>query len=266
MWLELGLAALAAVVVALVVRTFLVQAFYIPSGSMQNTVAIGERVIVDKVTYRFREPRRGEIVVFSGVDSFTPEGPTKAASGPTVRLRAVLADLGVAPSVDPDFIKRVIGLPGDRVACCDSSGRVTVNGTPLQEAGYLYPGDAPSALRFSVLVPPGKLWVMGDHRAVSQDSRAHLGDPGGGFVPIDRVVGRAFATVWPPQRGRLLGTPATFASVHAAWACGVPGVAPTAAVVAGNPGLAATACSRWPLGASRSPLPGPQQRGRTVRG
>ena len=226
-------------IIFLVIQNFVAQPYQVEQMSMENTLLPGQYVLVDKLTPHFEAYKRGDIVVF------IPPG----------------GDPGSVP-----FIKRVIGLPGDRVACCDSSGRVTVNGTPLQEAGYLYPGDAPSALRFSVLVPPGKLWVMGDHRAVSQDSRAHLGDPGGGFVPIDRVVGRAFATVWPPQRWRLLGTPATFASVHAAWACRVPGVAPTAAVVAGNPGLAATACSRWPLGASRSPLPGPQQRGRTVRG
>ena len=106
-------------------------------------------------------------------------------------------------------MKRVIGVGGDRVQCCDASGRLTVNGVPLDEP-YLYPGDVPSRDAFDVVVPAGKLWVMGDHRSISQDSRAHLGDPGGGFVPEDRVIGRAFAVVWPFGRFEGLGRPAAF--------------------------------------------------------
>lgn len=257
MWLELGLLVLAAVAVSLIVKTFLVQAFFIPSGSMQNTLHIGDRVLVDKVSYHFREPRRGEIVVFNGVDSFTPESSLSAGTGLTERLRAVLADLGLAPSVDPDFIKRVIGLPGDRVACCDSSGRVTVNGTPLDETSYLYPGNAPSTLHFDVLVPPGKLWVMGDHRAISQDSRAHLGDPGGGFVPIEKVIGRAFTVVWPPGHWRGLGVPATFSTVP---------VAPAGSALPGSAASGWAVGAGWllPTGASGSPLPPPDDPRRTV--
>ena len=108
------------------------------------------------------------------------------------------------------LIKRVIGLPGDHVACCDAQGRVTVNGVPLTEQSYLYPGDAPSEIRFNIVVPPGRLWVMGDHRLISDDSRDHLGDPGGGTVPESAVVGRAFVIIWPPSRWRFLPIPATF--------------------------------------------------------
>ena len=108
------------------------------------------------------------------------------------------------------LIKRVIGLPGDRVACCDAQGRVTVNGVPLTEESYLYPGDAPSEIRFNVVVQPGRLWVMGDHRLISDDSRNHLGQPGGGTVPENAVIGRAFVIIWPISRWRFLPIPATF--------------------------------------------------------
>jgi signal peptidase I len=108
------------------------------------------------------------------------------------------------------LIKRVIGLPGDKVACCDAQGRVTVNGIPLTEQSYLYPGDAPSEIRFNIVVPPGRLWVMGDHRLISDDSRDHLGEPGGGTVPENAVIGRAFVIIWPISRWRILPIPATF--------------------------------------------------------
>src|SRR5438034_2076637 len=108
------------------------------------------------------------------------------------------------------LIKRVIGLPGDKVACCDAQGRVTVNGVPLTEQSYLYPRDAPSEIRFNIVVPPGRLWVMGDHRLISDDSRNHLGQPGGGTVPENAVIGRAFVIIWPISRWRILPIPATF--------------------------------------------------------
>jgi signal peptidase I len=108
------------------------------------------------------------------------------------------------------LIKRVIGLPGDRVACCDAQGRVTVNGVPLSERSYLFPGDVPSESRFDIVVPPGRLWVMGDHRFISDDSRDHEGDPGGGTIPESAVIGRAFVIIWPPSRWRILPIPATF--------------------------------------------------------
>src|SRR5438034_6065957 len=108
------------------------------------------------------------------------------------------------------LIKRVIGLPGDKVACCDAQGRVTVNGVPLTEQSYLYPGDTPSEIRFNIVVPPGRLWVMGDHRLISDDSRNHLGTPGGGTIPENAVIGRAFVIIWPISRWRILPIPATF--------------------------------------------------------
>jgi len=109
-----------------------------------------------------------------------------------------------------DYVKRVIGLAGDRVACCDAQGRLTVNGAALRESSYLYPGDRPSAESFSVTVPPGRLWVMGDHRGDSADSRYHPDDPGDGTIPDSAVVGRVFMVIWPPSQVRPLPIPATF--------------------------------------------------------
>ncbi len=108
------------------------------------------------------------------------------------------------------YIKRVIGVPGDHVACCNAKGQVTVNGVALSESSYLYPGDQPSAQSFNITVPPGRLWVMGDHRIVSYDSRGHMGDPGGGTIPESGVLGRAFVIIWPPSRWGFLNIPATF--------------------------------------------------------
>ena len=211
---ELVLLVLLTLAVAALIRTFLVQPFYIPSGSMENTLQVGDRVLVDKVSYRFGDISRGEVVVFNGLDSFTPEVEVEEPGNPLLRgLRAIGAASGVAPPGEKDFIKRVIGIPGDRVVCCDDQGRVTVNGDPLDESGYLFAGDVPSESTFDVRVPPGRLWVMGDHRSASADSRAHTGDPGGGTVPEDKVIGRAFTIVWPPGSMTGLGTPATFEGV-----------------------------------------------------
>jgi signal peptidase I len=109
----------------------------------------------------------------------------------------------VQTSGGPDYIKRVIGVGGDRVTCCDKRGRITVNGRPVTES-YLYPGDNPSRVPFDIEVPEGRLWVMGDHRDDSRDSRDHLGDPGGGTVPVGKVIGRAEWIVWPLSRWRSL--------------------------------------------------------------
>ena len=122
---------------------------------------------------------------------------------------AITGLFGTAPGVH-DYIKRVIGIPGDHVACCDAQGRITVNGVPLNEKSYLYPGNPPSTIRFNITVPPGRLWVMGDHRSVSYDSRGHQQDPGNGTIPEDKVVGRAFVIVAPISRWRVLPIPATF--------------------------------------------------------
>jgi signal peptidase I len=183
-WIELPILVVVAVLVAVVVRTFLVQTFYIPSESMEQTLLINDRVLVNKVVYDLRDPERGEVIVFE-----PPSG------------------WGAGPNKD-DYIKRVVGVGGDQVKCCDDLKRITVNGTPIDE-DYLFPGDKPADTPFDVTVPKGRLFVMGDHRTASADSRVHL-DLDDGTIPVDRVVGRAFVIFWPMDRARNLSIPATF--------------------------------------------------------
>jgi signal peptidase I len=210
-WKELPILLLVAFGLAFLVKTFVVQAFYIPSGSMQDTLEIGDRVLVSKVVYHLRPIERGDVVVFNGVDSFTPEVTILEPTDPVGKVTDWFGrTFGFAPPSERDFVKRVIGVGGDHVVCCDAKGRITVNDVALDETSYLFPGNVPSSEPFDVRVPEGKLWVMGDHRAASSDSRAHLGDPGGGFVPTDRVIGRAFAVVWPFQHAQVLEIPDTF--------------------------------------------------------
>ena len=225
-------------------KAFVTQAFLIPSGSMEQTIRPGDRVLVNKLVYRMRGVQRGDIVVFSGTGSW---GPSPVASAnPVLRwYHDALAAAGLA-SDGTNYIKRVIGLPGDRVACCNPQGRITVNGVPLQESAYLYPGERPSNERFSVTVPPGRLWVMGDHRLDSADSRGHADDPGEGTIPESAVVGRAFLVVWPPSQLRSLPIPATFA--QPALDRGTSG-APAVRVRAGGPAVRVRAGGR-PRGAS----------------
>lgn len=208
-WFELPVLLVLAFAVTLLVRVLLVQPFYIPSGSMEATLLVGDRVLVNKLAFRTGEVQRGDVVVFDGSGVYP--GVSQEEDDATLVAR-VGGALGIGPGRDRDFVKRVVGVGGDRVICCDAQGRVTVNGTPLVE-DYLYPGDAPSSTAFDVLVPQGRLWLMGDHRSNSQDSRSLLGSPGGGMVPVDNVVGRAFAVVWPFSHGNRLQRPATFADV-----------------------------------------------------
>ena len=210
---ELPLLLVVALGLALIIKTLLIQSFFIPSGSMENTLRPGDRVLVNKAVYRMRDIKRGEVVVFNGENSFNGAQPAveAAADGALSHAFASVGHwFGDGAPGEKDYIKRVIGLPGDRVSCCDARGRLSVNGVPLDESAYLYPGDRPSQEPFDIVVPEGRLWVMGDHRSVSQDSRAHLGQPGGGTVPIDKVVGRAFVIVWPLSHAGSLGIPETF--------------------------------------------------------
>ncbi len=207
-WIELPILLVFALVLALLIKSFVVQAFFIPSSSMENTLEIGDKVLVNKLIYDFRSIHRGDIVVFNGDGSWDPT-PTQT-SPPLTRLWDSISGLfGTAPGVH-DFIKRVIGVPGDHVACCNPHGQITVNGVALSEKSYLYPGNTPSAMPFNIVVPPGRLWVMGDHRSVSWDSRGHMSDPGDGTIPENHVVGRAFVIVAPISRWRILPIPATF--------------------------------------------------------
>ena len=233
-WRDLLTIVVAAAVLTLLVKAFVVQVYRIPSASMENTLQVGNRVLVNKVVYHFRGVARGDIIVFSGQDSWGPDAPPPS-SDPVVRIfDDVLSGIGLQDN-QTYYIKRVIGLPGDRVACCDAQGRVTVNGVPLNESSYIYPGNPPS-FKFSEVVPAGHLWVMGDHRSDSDDSRYHPGDPGGGAIPENQVVGRAFLIIWPPSQIRDLPIPSTFqqASLRAGAAgAAVLGVSRTAVTVGG---------------------------------
>ena len=214
-WQELVILTLCALLAVWLVTTFVARSFSIPSGSMEDTLKVGDRVLVERVTPRFGTIERGDVVVFDGTDSFSPEIDAPPSGGLASRVLAPLTQLlGFGPAKETDFIKRVIAVGGDRVMCCDDQGRVTVNGQPLDEP-YLYPGDVPSEISFDVIVPEGRLWVMGDHRSSSADSRAHLGDPGGGTVSVDRVIGRAFLISWPLSRVGTLGSPSTFDHIPA---------------------------------------------------
>ena len=218
LWQELPLLLVVAFCLAVLIRTFLLQAFFIPSSSMTDTLLIGDRVLVNKVVYDVRDPRRGEVVVFRGTDRWAPEQGTEAGpKGFFGKLGATIGDLvGVSRPGEKDFIKRIVGLPGDRVACCDAQGRVTVNGYPLDEPyvienSPLEPPPSSSECRSrrfnEVVVPAGQVFVMGDHRLVSMDSRCQ------GPVPMDNIIGRAFIVVWPQSHWDNLPIPDTFKNV-----------------------------------------------------
>jgi signal peptidase I len=234
---ELVILVAIALVIAVVIKTYAIQAFFIPSGSMENTLEINDRVLVNKIVYDTRSIHRGDIVVFNGDGSWDPGTPLPANSNFVEKFFSGFASMFGFGHPGDILIKRVIGLPGDTVACCDAQGQVTVNGIPLSEQSYLYPGDAPSGQRFNIVVQPGRLWVMGDHRSISDDSRDHEGDPGGGTIPENAVIGRAFVIIWPPSRWRILPIPATFeqpklnSSSAAAAAATTGGNAATAALL-----------------------------------
>jgi signal peptidase I len=219
-----------ALTIALLIKTFVVQPFYIPSGSMENTLKIGDKVLVNKIVYRVRPISRGDVVVFNGAGSWlAPTAGPEPSHNPIVRLYDVTLGklftsikglFGTAPG-QTDYIKRVIGIPGDHIVCCTVQGNITVNGVPLHESSYLIPGAKPSQGKFNIVVPPGRLWVMGDNRPESADSRLHdcaytftpakcVSYDKQGTVPEDRVIGRAFMIVWPPSRIRILPIPSTF--------------------------------------------------------
>jgi signal peptidase I len=190
-WRELPILVGVAILVAVLVRAFVLQTFYIPSPSMETTLNVFDRVLVNKLVYDFRSPRRGEIVVF--------RAPAEWRSGPD----------------GEDFIKRVIGVGGDRVVCCDNQQRIIINGHPLDEP-YIYEGDTPADEPFDITVPQDRLWVMGDHRSASGDSLEHWEQTENidvATIPEDSVVGRAFVLFWPIDRTSWLSVPDTFQAV-----------------------------------------------------
>jgi len=257
-WRELPVLVVVALVIALVIKTFVVQAFFIPSSSMENTLEIGDKVLVNKLVFHFRKIEPGDVVVFNGAGSWDPvPAPVRPSSDPLVRLydatlgrllHSISGLFGTVPG-QTDYIKRVIGVPGDRVACC-TRGLVTVNGVPLHESSYLFPGAKPSLIPFHIIVRPGRLWVMGDNRYVSDDSRLHTHNPGAGTIPESKVIGRAFLIVWPPGRFRVLPVPSTFSQlgVRRPGASAVPGtvvVAPSSPLLPLAAGFAGAVPVTW---------------------
>ncbi len=173
----------------LTLSTFVMQPFDIPSGSMERGLRVGDRLLVNKLAYRFgATPQRGDVVVFDGTGYFG----------------------------NADYVKRVVGVGGDHVVCCDKKGRLEVNGRSVDESSFLYPGNSPSDVPFDIVVPDGTLFLLGDHRSDSSDSRDHLGSPGGGMVPVGAVIGRAEWIVWPSAHWRHLTRPGSYARVPAA--------------------------------------------------
>ncbi|MEU1399902.1 signal peptidase I [Micromonospora zamorensis] len=192
-WKELPILLGVAILVAVLVRAFVLQTFFIPSPSMENTLKIDDRVLVNKLVYDFRSPHRGEVIVF--------KAPTAWSGNPD----------------GEDFIKRVIGVPGDHVVCCDPEERLMINGKSLDEP-YIFSMDGirdkPADQEFDITVPEGRLWVMGDHRSASGDSLEHWQQSGQNIteatIPEDDVVGRAFTVFWPVSRATWLTVPDQF--------------------------------------------------------
>jgi signal peptidase I len=194
---ELVLIVGVALVLSVLVRTLVAQAFFVPSSSMENTLLVQDRIIASKLTTRIGGVHRGEIVVFTDPGGWLP--PTAPATGAAGWLRSTLMWVGLLPSdTGEDLVKRVIGVGGDHIVCCDTNDRIVLNGVPLVES-YVKPGDGTAQVRFDVIVPQDRIFVMGDNRGDSSDSRFHL-DVAHGTVPLDNVVGRVVAVIWPASR------------------------------------------------------------------
>lgn len=240
---ELVIIVVFALFISFVVKTWLLQSFYIPSGSMMNTLVKDDRVVVSKLTPSLFEVRRGDIVVFEDPGGWLPpDHALPESSG----LSRVLTWVGVLPEDEGNhLIKRVIGVPGDKVSCCTADGKLMVNGTPVDEP-YLFPGAPPSSRTFDITVPADHLWVMGDNRDHSRDSRftdAPANDGSDGSIPVSGVVGRSFAIIWPLSRATWLnGGGEAFVNVPAptAGAMAATETSSGVAVMSGRPGPAAT--------------------------
>jgi signal peptidase I len=193
---EFPILVIVALAVSLLIKTLLVQFFFIPSGSMENTLQIQDRVAVNKLPFISKSINRGDVVVFRDPANWLPEPYAGAENKVLAKLKEGLVTVGVLPNPAKQYlVKRVIGVAGDHVICC-SKGKLTINGKETDEP-YIFAGNKPSEMDFNVTVPEGKIWVMGDHRGSSADSRYHQDDVNHGFVPVEKVTGRVFAIIWP---------------------------------------------------------------------
>ncbi|MTE23675.1 signal peptidase I [Microbacterium sp. ZXX196] len=198
---DVALIVVIAVVASVVIKAFVVRSFYIPSASMERTLMTGDRILVDELTVDWTGYDRGDVVVFEDPGGWLPTSATPSPGGAAGAIDWALTAVGISASDSEDhLVKRVIGLPGDHITCCNALGQIEVNGVGVDELDYLDLPDGSSLASttdFDVTVPEGSLWVMGDNRNRSQDSRYHADQPGGGFVPLDNVVGRVVLRTWP---------------------------------------------------------------------
>ncbi|MBX3078837.1 MAG: signal peptidase I [Cryobacterium sp.] len=215
---DIVLILIAAIVISVGIKAFLIRSFYIPSGSMENTLQINDRIIVNELVPRFVPIEHGDVVVFRDPGGWLPPHETVNENWFVTSVDWVLSVVGLsAPDSNDHLIKRVIGLPGDKVECCNTFGQMSVNGVPLGEPYLTLPKGVTKAsgTDFSVTVPKDSLWVMGDNRYDSADSRYNTNKPGKGFVPIENVVGRAFLVSWPIDHWAWLDNyPTVFAGVE----------------------------------------------------
>ena len=194
---EFPILVIVALAVSLLIKTLLVQFFFIPSGSMENTLQIQDRVAVNKLPFVSKNVSRGDVVVFRDPSNWLPEPYVGDENKIVSKVKEGLVLVGVLPNPAKQYlVKRVLGVAGDKVICCTKSGKLTINGKVAVEP-YIFAGNKPSELKFNVTVPEGKIWVMGDHRSASADSRYHQDDMNNGFVPVSRITGRAYAIIWP---------------------------------------------------------------------
>lgn len=194
---ELPILVVVALLVSLFIKSFLVQFFYIPSGSMENTLQVDDRVAVNKLPFISKHISRGDVVVFRDPAHWLAEASNSSSNQVIAKIKTGLVAVGVLPNPAKQYlVKRVIGVAGDHVVCCTKDGKLSINGKAITEP-YIFAGNVPSDMNFDVTVPAGKIWVMGDHRGASADSRYHQEDINKGMVPVSLVTGRVFAVIWP---------------------------------------------------------------------